>query len=57
MPNFKVTIDVLDVAVGDIRSLVEDITDRHAESFDASRGDFSISVSRDGFPIDLDEEE
>jgi hypothetical protein len=57
MPNFKVTIDVLDVAVGDIRSLVDDIIERHGESFDMGQGDFSISVSKDGFPVDLDEED
>lgn len=58
--NYRITIDVLDVARGDIQSLVSDIIAEHGNSFDIARGDFEISVSeyRDGnlFAIDIHEE-
>jgi hypothetical protein len=61
LPNYRVTIDVRDVARGDILNLVDDIMHSHGKSFDASRGDFVItaSVEEHGsyFPIDLDYED
>lgn len=59
--NYRITIDVLDVARGDVKALVSDIMAEHGDSFDAARGDFDITVSeyRDGnlFAIDLQEGE
>ena len=55
--NYRITIDVLDVARGDVQQLVSDILNEHGDSFDHARGDFDITVSeyRDGklFAIDL----
>lgn len=61
MPDFVLTIDVKNVAKGDVRGLVDRIMERHGEDFDAERGDFAIRVSeRHGdafFPVDLEEED
>ena len=61
MPDFRVTIEIKDVARGDIRSFVNSVFDDHGADFDAGRGDFEIHVSeRQGsnyFPIDVDSDE
>jgi hypothetical protein len=41
-----------DVAQGDAEEVAQDIWDRHAESLDAARGDFTITIARMGFPVD-----
>jgi hypothetical protein len=46
MPNFRITIDVKDVAGGDVDMLAQDILDEHGMNFDASKGDFTIIVSQ-----------
>ena len=45
MADFRVTIEVKDVAKGDIKGLVEDILDAHGDNFDAQVGDFVVSTS------------
>lgn len=42
MPDYRVVIDVRDVAQGDIETLCEEIITQHGESFDAERGDFEV---------------
>jgi hypothetical protein len=49
---YKIVIEVKDVADGDIEELCQRIWDEEAEGFDAHRGDFKLSVSKDGFPFD-----
>lgn len=46
MPNFRITIDIKDVAEGDATDVAQEIWNTHAESLDASRGDFKIRVAR-----------
>lgn len=61
MPDYKVTINVKDVAKGDIKDLVDAILEAHGESFDAANGEFVVTASErhgDGwFAVDLDENE
>lgn len=46
MPDFRLIIDIKDVAEGDATSLAQAIWDENAESFDASLGDFQVSVQK-----------
>ncbi len=46
MPNFRITIDVKDVAGGDVDMLAQDILDEHGANFDADNGDFTVVVSQ-----------
>lgn len=46
MPDFRITIDVKDVAGGDIDALADDISATHGDDFDAAQGDFTVSVSQ-----------
>jgi len=46
MPDFRITIDVKDVAGGDIDFLAEQIRNEHGDNFDADNGDFIIRVSQ-----------
>lgn len=62
MPNFKLTIEVNDVARGDMRDLAEAILSDHGDDFDSSRGDFKIEVLESvgvgvWAPIDLEDED
>lgn len=50
--NYTLTIEIKDVAEADVTSLAQDIYDEHGDSFDAPRGDFTLSISKDGFPVD-----
>lgn len=52
MPDLTLTIVLKDVAEGDATSLAQDIWDSHADAYDASRGDFELHISKDGFPLD-----
>jgi len=56
MPNFRIVIDINDVAEGDATTLAQQIHDQHGESFDASLGDFKINVARisGNFAFDID---
>lgn len=57
MPDYRITIDIKDVADGDVNDLAQDIWDSHAEGLDASRGDFKLRVMRvegRGAQFDLD---
>lgn len=46
----KIVLD--NVAEGDATEVAQQIWDEHAEDLDASRGDFQISISKDGFPVE-----
>lgn len=46
MPDFRLKVTIRDVAEGDATDVAQDIWDTHAESLDASRGDFMIEVLR-----------
>jgi hypothetical protein len=48
MPDFRLIIDVKDVADADASDLAQRIWDEHAEDLDAKLGDFSINVLRFG---------
>lgn len=60
MSDFRITIDVKDVAKGDVRNLVAQIEVDHGDDFDMARGDFVVSVSeKQGdryFVVDLEED-
>jgi hypothetical protein len=49
---FTITIQIDDVAEGDVTGLAQEIWDNNAADFDAARGDFNLSISKDGFPVD-----
>lgn len=55
MNDFSLTIVVRDVAEGDATTLAQAIVDEHGEAFDASLGDFDVSVARmdDGHAFDI----
>jgi len=44
--DYRVTIDVKNVARGDVISLVESILATHGEDYDAARGEFVIRTSK-----------
>jgi hypothetical protein len=44
MPEYRIEIDIKDVAEGDVTTLAQDIWDNNAESFDAKLGDFALSI-------------
>lgn len=44
MPDFRIVIDVKDVALGDVIGLAGDIWNVHANDLDAHLGDFKLSV-------------
>ena len=46
MPDFRITIDVRDVAGGDIDSLAEEIEREHGDDFDAAQGDFVVTIAQ-----------
>ena len=43
-PDYRILIELRDVAMGDCESLAQDIWDNHAVGFDAQAGDFDISI-------------
>ncbi len=45
MPDFRVTIDVKNVAKGDIKMLCERILASEGDDFDAARGEFRLRTS------------
>jgi hypothetical protein len=54
-PDYRVIIDLKEVAEGDVTSLAQQIWDREAESFDANLGDFEmriLKVSPEGAQFD-----
>lgn len=46
MPDYRITIDVKDVAPGDMRALRDGILEKWGDDFDAARGDFEVQVLR-----------
>ena len=46
MADFRITIDVRDVAGGDIDALANDIRDQFGDDFDAAQGDFTVTVAQ-----------
>lgn len=63
MPDFRVTIEVKNVARGDVHDLCQEILDRHGDAFDAGHGEFVVrTAERPGqsgenyFPYDWEEE-
>ena len=64
MPDFRITIEVKNVARGDIATLCAQILEDHGADFDAARGEFRIRTSeRPGqsgqnyFPYDWEADE
>jgi hypothetical protein len=59
MSNYRIVIDVRDVAKGDVAMLVQSILEDHGGDFDAARGDFTITayetLGAGHFPLDLDD--
>lgn len=60
MPDYRMTIEIRDVALGDVRSLRDSIMEEHGDNFDAGRGDFTITAQEklsDNFyaNVELDE--
>lgn len=49
---YRITIELQHVSEGDATDVAQDIWNQHAEGFDAAQGDFTIAISRDGFPVD-----
>jgi hypothetical protein len=49
---YKIVIELEHVAEGDVTGLAQDIWNDHAEGFDAHRGEFKISISKDGVPVE-----
>jgi hypothetical protein len=49
---YKIVIELENVAEGDATTLAQEIWDEHSEGLDADRGDFKLSISRDGFLVD-----
>lgn len=45
-PDYRIVIELRDVAVGDATSLAQDIWDNHAIGFDAKAGDFEVNISK-----------
>lgn len=46
MPDYRITVDIKDVADGDIQHFVENLEKYHGPDFDIDRGDFAVSVSK-----------
>lgn len=46
MPDFRVTIDVKNVARGDIVTLCESLIANYGEDFDSARGEFAIRTAK-----------
>lgn len=44
--DFKIEILIKDVAEGDVKDFVSDISNEYGEQFDAGRGQFDIRTSR-----------
>lgn len=62
MPDFRLNIEIKDVALGDVRDLAEQIMDDNGDGFDAARGDFVITALEKAgenvwVPVELEEEE
>ena len=47
-PHYTITIQLKDVAEGDVTSLAQEIWDNNAADFDAARGDFAMTIARAG---------
>jgi hypothetical protein len=54
MPSstYEIRIRIKDVAVGDVEDVAQHIYDAHGEELDAAKGDFEITISKDGFGVD-----
>lgn len=64
MPDFRITIDMKNVAKGDVVSFCENLLSEHGDNYDAARGEFVIRTSeRPGqsgenyFPFDWAEDD
>jgi hypothetical protein len=44
MPDYRIVVDMKDVAQGDATSLAQTIIDEYGEGFDVATGDFAIRV-------------
>lgn len=49
---YRIVIELENVAEGDATDLAQRIWDEEAEGFDANRGEFKVSISKDGFPVE-----
>jgi hypothetical protein len=45
-PDFRIVIDLKDVTEGDVTTLAQQIWDKEADSFDASLGDFEMTIRK-----------
>lgn len=61
MPDFRITIDMKNVARGDVVDFCTHLLAMHGDDFDAERGEFVIRTSEQSgenyFPFDWAEEE
>lgn len=46
MPDYRIRIDIKNVARGDVVSLCEDILAKWGDDFDAARGEFVVRTSK-----------
>jgi hypothetical protein len=44
--DYRITIEVKNVADGDVETIAQEVWDKYAEDYDANRGEFDVSVSR-----------
>lgn len=52
MADYEIKVSVRNVADGDVTDIAQKIWDDNADACDAERGDFDVSISRGGFPMD-----
>jgi hypothetical protein len=55
-PDYRIVIELRDVAEGDATSLAQDVWDNHAVGFDAAAGDFEVTITKveGNFSSDID---
>lgn len=55
--SYVIKIWLNNLADGDVTEIAQQIWYRHAEACDAKLGDFKVSISKDGFPMDWEPED
>lgn len=50
--SYRIIIELENVTDGDVTELANDIWGQNAEDLDAANGEFKMSISKDGFPME-----
>lgn len=52
--TYIIKIELENVSDGDVIDLAQEIWDTNARDFDADSGEFKVSATKDGFPLDVE---